>query len=315
MEIRKYVSGNELDILNLFHLVFNKEMTLEAWNWRFKNNPFTKDVFIYLMWEGEQLIGHYAVSPVEMKLQGKVIKTALSMTTMTHPDHGGKGIFSKLAANLYKDLKEEFGYKFIWGFPNNNSHYGFIKNLGWQDIAVIPMLSGKISELRLKKEEKVPFNLGGNFDDNTVVKINNSGKDIKINKTQAYLEWRYTNNPTANYKILQLENGNGTAVYKVINSFEEDGGYEIDLMELSFEDDINILNRLLNSIINNEPDIKLIQFNIWKSIFSSNRILLEKLGFKITQPLTYLGYLDFDNSKLISHYQNWEIGLGYSDVF
>jgi len=89
MVIKKYVQGDETSILKLFQLVFKKEMTQEFWEWRFKNNPFTEDVFIYLMWDGSNLIGHYAVSPVELKIKGEIIKTALSMTTMTHPDYGG----------------------------------------------------------------------------------------------------------------------------------------------------------------------------------------------------------------------------------
>ena len=128
MEIKAYKLGDELKIIELFEQSFGKKMSLEYWKWRFSDNPFTSNIFIDLMWDNDLLVGHYAVSPVEMILEDKKILTALSMTTMTHPQYGGKGIFSKLAENLYKRLTEE-GYTMVWGFPNNNSHYGFNKNL------------------------------------------------------------------------------------------------------------------------------------------------------------------------------------------
>jgi GNAT superfamily N-acetyltransferase len=316
MVIRKYVPGDEKSILKLFKLVFNQEMTEEFWYWRFKKNPFTGNIFIYLMWDGNKLVGHYAVSPVEMKLQGEIIKTALSMTTMTHPDYGGQGIFSKLAGELYKDLKEEFGYKMIWGFPNNNSHYGFIKNLDWKDIAIIPMMSVNLSQMRINRLDETLYAIEESFSLDVIAKLNSSSEPIKINKTKNYLEWRYFNNPTANYKVLNIENLPGIVVYKVIKSFDQSkDGYEIDILELFFDNDILVLSKLLNSIINNELKINIIKINLWKSIFSENRILLEKLGFKIGLPLTYLSYLNLDNLDLISDYKNWDVGLGYSDVF
>jgi len=93
MEVKKYQPGDETKIIQLFNLCFNQEMSLEVWNWRFLNNPFTKEIFVHLMWEGEDLVGHYAVSPVNMLVNGEELKTALSMTTMTHPDYGGEGNF------------------------------------------------------------------------------------------------------------------------------------------------------------------------------------------------------------------------------
>jgi hypothetical protein len=49
---------------------------------------------------------------------------------MTHPNHQGKGLFTKLAKLTY-DLAKEEGIEFIFGFPNKNSYPGFIKKLNW----------------------------------------------------------------------------------------------------------------------------------------------------------------------------------------
>lgn len=313
MEIRRYQEGDEAEILKLFKLVFKQEMTMDYWKWRFKDNPFTNEVFISLMWEGKDLIGHYAVSPVDMLFEENIESTALSMTTMTHPEHGGKGIFSQLAGHLYDDLKNE-GYKMVWGFPNNNSHYGFVKNLNWKDIAVVPMMSAQRSELRVKPENS-DYRIIGSFDPDVLASIQDSNNPVRINKTREYLEWRYINNPSQIYKILNLENKKGLVIYKIFPAFDDKQKWEVDLMELKFDQDIEILKEIINAILQEEPSKEVIKFNLWYSIFSEDRILLEKLGFKIGLPLTYLGHLSFNGSEVISSYKNWEIGLGYSDVF
>lgn len=315
MELRKYQPGDEKRILELFKLVFRQEMSEEYWNWRFLSNPFTKDKFIYLMWEGDELIGHYAVSPVEMNMKGELIKSALSMTTMTHPQYGGKGIFSKLAAALYEDLKNKYGYKLIWGFPNNNSHYGFIKNLGWQDVAIIPMFSMKLTESRINLGERVSYKLMQNFEEEITKQLNNSENKFSINKTREYLQWRYVQNPDVDYKILQLSSSKTIVVYKSIESLDEKGKYEIDILEILIENKIDNLTGLINAILINENKNQIIKFNIWKSLFSEERLLFEKLGFKNTLPLTYLSFLKLNNIAEVEKFQTWEIGMGYSDVF
>lgn len=151
MKIRDYTNGDEIEIVKLFELVFGKPMSLEYWTWRFRDNPCSKYA-IKLMWNEQELIGHYAVSPVMLDVEGVAQLTGLSMTTMTHPGYTGLGIFQQLSEALYKDMKDMLGMTAVWGFPNNNSHRGFIKNLEWKDIGVIPMMSCEVANITAKKK-------------------------------------------------------------------------------------------------------------------------------------------------------------------
>jgi hypothetical protein len=309
MEIRAYKKGDEQDILNLFKLSFGKPMSAEYWNWRFANNPFSDAMQIHLMWEDDVLIGHYAVSPTQFIVSGELAMGALSMTTMTHPEYGGRGIFSALADSLYNQMKED-DYKFVWGFPNVNSHYGFIKNLGWQDTGIVPMLSLGVNAL--KQVPNCNYNLIPNFDD-TIALILKDDAPISINKTKAYLNWRYTQNPSAQYKIIQTEEG-ATVVYKKILSFQDATKFEVDILEINFLKDFQQLQFLLNAILQEEQNV--IKFNLWHSLYDKNYLLLEKMGFKMTLPLTYLGFCGFDKSvNGMSDFRNWKLSMGYSDVF
>jgi predicted N-acetyltransferase YhbS len=316
MEIRSYQPGDEKAILELFHLAFGKEMSVEYWNWRFANNPFSNEFFIDLMWDGDKLVGHYAVSPIDTMINGETEKTALSMTTMTHPEYGGRGIFSQLAESLYGKLSEN-NYKMVWGFPNNNSHYGFNKNLSWNDIALQGMMSLNTKSLSriINTEAKGKFiNKGEEIENSLISQLNSSAKYVKINKTKEYLQWRYFDNPTADYKMMISDDHRGIIIYKVIPSFSDSTKFEIDIMDIAFDNEMSVLVNLLSSVYNSEQEI--LQFNLWDSLFSANQIILEKIGFRICPPVTYRGYRALNSpDPEIADYRNWDISFSYSDVF
>lgn len=314
MEIRKYITGDEHKILALFKLAFNKEMSLEYWKWRFLTNPFGKDIMIHLMWDEDILVGHYAVSPIEMEINGRICKTALSMTTMTHPEYNGRGIFTQLSSSLYEELKNFHNYAMVWGFPNNNSHHAFIKNLKWKNVATIPMLSLKKSNLNLNINS-FNYECHSAFNDTLAKQLNLSAKNLTINKTHAYLNWRYLKNPSATYKIISLKNNSGVIVYKVIPSFSNIEKIEIDIMEIEFYTNMDVLQQLLHAVIKNEAS-EINQFNMWNSIFSDEYLYLKKIGFISLMPLTYLGFLNLaSGDKSSEQYDKWDINFGYSDVF
>lgn len=313
MEIRGYQKGDETKILELFQLSFGKKMAEEYWEWRFSNNPFSEEYRIDLMWDGDQLVGHYAVSPIEMIVDKNVITTALSMTTMTHPNYGGKGIFSQLAESLYDKLSQD-GFQMVWGFPNNNSHYGFNKNLNWKDIALQGMMSVEVKHFERSFIDNVAFDSVFKFTESESSILNATNKKIAINKTVNYLNWRYFQNPTATYKVLKLKEKNCIIVYKVITSFTDPNKNEIDVMDLNFNNDQLTLNELISSVLNNEENI--LKINLWDSLFSDNQIALEKAGFRIGAPVTYLGSRNLQGSSVgEENYKNWDISFSYSDVF
>lgn len=309
MQIKPYRPGDETLILQLFELSFGKKMSLEYWNWRFLQNPFTSIHYIDLMWDGDILVGHYAVSPVEMIVEGKKVLTALSMTTMTHPEYSGKGIFTKLAESLYQRIAQD-GFEFVWGFPNNNSHYGFIKNLNWSNISLQGMMHLKIDDFKLISSP-VHFDSAENFD-SEIFKNFIPKKSVSINKSSQYLNWRYISNPSNKYKVLINEEFSIWVVYKLIQISPE--SCEIDIMEIEFNENPSYLAGIIQFITENEI-CPISQFNIWDSIFSSNQLSLEKSGFRVGAPVTYLGARCFNNLESIIDFKNWDISFGNSDVF
>lgn len=85
----------------------------------------------------------YGVFACQAELDGKIYQVAQSGDTMTHKNHSGKGLFTKLAELTY-ELCESNGIEFVFGFPNYNSYPGFSKKLKWE-------FPGKLKEYRTKQ--------------------------------------------------------------------------------------------------------------------------------------------------------------------
>lgn len=316
MELRDYKEGDEHLIIELFELVFKQKMSLNQWLWRFRQNPAGKHM-IKLMWEGEQLVGHYAVSPVIMMVEGVETLTAHSLTTMTHPDFGGRGIFKALSLALYDDLENKLGCKAIWGYPNNNSHFGFIKSLGWSNIAVIHTLGMEASQLKIN-ENKINSKVFENFSSDHSEFVQSKLAEnfpVYIDRSQAYLNWRFVEKPAVAYKKFEFEHQgkNGVIVTKVYPS-NQPNKFDLNIVEC-FMDDYSNLHNCIDFIIK-EYALEFERITVWKNLFDKDHLEFEKNGFVPVAPQTYLGArIHSTMPASFENYKNWYVAMGDSDVF
>ncbi len=317
MELRNYSLGDEHQIIALFEMVFKQKMSIEQWYWRFRDNPAGK-YLIKLMWDDGILIGHYAVSPIIMNINGEEVLTAHSLTTMTHPEYGGRGIFKTLSLELYKELEETKECKAIWGFPNNNSHSGFIKSLGWSNLAVIHTLGIKASNI-IVQENKCNLVSLNSFHQSHVDFFNkkeNQKSLVFVNKSLDYLNWRFVSKPAVAYKKYEIKKDDlliGIIITKIYPS-SIPNYFDLNIVECVL-DDYNCFHNCIDSIV---KDYKLSfeRITIWKNLFDSNHLLMEKNGFIPVLPQTYFGArIHSTMPKEFSDYKNWNISMGDSDVY
>lgn len=324
MEILNYKKGDEVQILELFELAFKKRLSEKFWDWRFKNNPFGEDLMINLMWEGDILAGHYAVSAIELEIEGATVKSSLSGTTMTHPDFQGRGIFSDLASTLYERIHNQQDIALVYGFPNNNSHYGLVKNIHWQDVGIVSNFSRNF-KVNFNKEE-----LSGNglnsinkftkeHENFVRSNIDNLGFNTAVKRSEKYLNWRYLNCPINDYYCKEIRSKDkliGIFIFKV---FEADGAStQIDIMEFFCSPGLYLINKILDLLKNclAQKGFKEIACNMWLSLFDPRHLLFEKLGFVISTPLTYMCAKPLSEEYAgIANFRNWYISMGDSDVY
>lgn len=105
--------------------------TEEYWRWKHQQNPFGKSP-VLLAFEGEKLIGLRAFMQWRFRYEGKTVQAFRAVDTATHPEHQGKGIFSKLTMALVDQLKDREP-AIIFNTPNQKSMPGYIK-MGWKEI-------------------------------------------------------------------------------------------------------------------------------------------------------------------------------------
>ena len=98
--------------------------------WQYVRNPAGPAVG-FNAFSGETLAAHYVTLPIRVQLDGRACKGLLSLNTATHPQHQGKGLFTKLADATYQYAASQ-GYELVVGVANANSTPGFTRKLGFQ---------------------------------------------------------------------------------------------------------------------------------------------------------------------------------------
>jgi len=292
--MRPYRLGDEESIIELFRTVFIVEMTLAKWTWRYIENGIDLKLIMLAESASGDIIGHYALCPIRMKVDGKEIIGSFSLDTMVHPDWGGRGIFVDLANAVY-DAAAGSGIPLTYGFPNENSYHGFINKLGWTDLCkALPILVKPISirsliRSRFENERSAQFAdllaragywlytsgsirepSAGNY---YVRRVEYFGREadllwersssiarISVIRDAAYLNWRFVHNPTEEYCILYAEQAgelSGYAVLKLVDDLGIKIGYVVDLLALPEEETIvyALMKAALNYFTENDIDI------------------------------------------------------------
>lgn len=312
LTIKDYNKGDEAKIIDLFLKVFQKEMTKSYWNWRY-DKGIINEKYIKLAWDNDVLAAHYAVCPVYLSIDKSIEKTGFSMTTMTNSNYQKLGLFRKLAKKLYDD---NFGnLKIIWGFPNNNSLHGFIKHLNWNHIKDINMLTMDLKNLKSNDcnniVEKDCFD--ESYDD-FFKKFMDKYKIIVV-RNQKYLNWRYIENPSNHYTLIEYRENDslkGYCVFKLFNAGDSILGDIVDVLA----ENVDVFRKLILDALHKLKDENAVGANIWMNNKEFRSELMD-IGFKESDTITHFGVKinsDIDKDTLLN-FDNWYLTLGDSDVF
>lgn len=304
MELRPYQPGHETAILRLFERSFGRPLPEAFWRWRFLEDPHDEPG-IELAWDGDVLAAHYAVSPTSLSIDGDAHLAALSMTTMTDPDYRGQGLFGQLATRLY-DRLEARGYAAIHGFPNAQSHRGFVRDLGWLDVHEIPMLRLDLATAKRPSADGTEevTEVDASFDD-LWERCRRLRPVIGVRDAQ-HLRWRYARHPTNRYRIVRAPSG-----YAIAKRL----GDELDIVDLLVADeDPATLDALVGGVLAAEPEATAV--NTWMPLRSPLHLALERLGFVTAAPTTYLGVRPLRPLPVdLGDVRGWHYSMGDSDVF
>jgi hypothetical protein len=265
-ELRRYRPGDEAAIIALFEATFGRTMgTSESfahWRWEFLENPARRQE-ILLAFSGDTLAAQYAVLPTRLQVGDREHDAALSLDTATAAAFRGRGLFPRLARQLYREAADA-GSVAVFGFPNVNSAPILFHKLGWTELAPFPLLvkplEGAASEWLQRRgaagrlvaplaeialaatRRRVPTQPGNlaldevrSFpsDTDALWERARRGKRICVVRSRAYLDWRYANHPDRPYRIYTLREGGGLVGILVTRRQDRSGfrsGFLLDLL-------------------------------------------------------------------------------------
>jgi len=299
-----------LALTTLFKESYDRNIDAKYFEWRYfdKTNP---PPYFECEIRDKILASSYSAMPMEIAHNGEIFESIQSMTTMTHPNWRGLGLFVALAKALYSRgiLDEKC---FVWGFPNTKSQDAFVNKLGWSEICQLPTLTFDLDRPRhmthkdvsvLSRDDGFQFEYPG---------MPNDGL-IRVNRSREYLFWRYARNPTNNYSNFVIHRQSVVSSYLVTKTFK-DG---IDLVDFHAVNS-NEARLLLMGVIQIGLESGIKTLNCWCTPGANRYNVLRDFGFTESEPFTYfsglelipgsapLGWLDI---------HNWDIQMGDSDVY
>ena len=133
-------------LIGLYKKVFGRTYTLDQI--KAKYQPLYTGLLAqghFAFYEGKAIAFHGAI-PMKMRYKDQIELCAQYGDAMTIKSHNGKGLFTRLG-ELTDQVLIEKGVRFVWGFPNQNSEYGYVNKLNWKGNERMQCYTFKLSSI------------------------------------------------------------------------------------------------------------------------------------------------------------------------
>lgn len=283
---------------DLFNTCFGKRPLLNN-EWYYWNNISYKENNTYVVKSEDKIIASYSLYPLKVKYDNQIKDGYLCHNVMTHPKHGGKGLFTQLGKYAISDTSKD---SILIGVPNENAIRGHLK-VGWEEYPNIPFYTktdfNSYSISNITQIDSFSFN---KFEVEQFYKPYN----FCIIKDSEFLNWRYINRPNIEYMCYKLIDNSGFIVLK------------------QYENKLHIIDY---GFINGDSFIKLLKFTENKAQELNSKIIefwcysnkdqntLHQLGFNKSNQLDNKLILLSTPPIEFNLNSNWKIVLGDNDVF
>jgi GNAT superfamily N-acetyltransferase len=301
------------EFVELSRECFGKPIPEAIWRWRYIDQPDDTLAMNVRVEEG-RIVANYSACGLVLSWGGEVRKALLSMSTMTHPAYAGRGLFTALADELYAAGAER-GYAAVLGFPNRNSHGGFVGRLRWADIYEIPTLqldraglAADRGSCALAPVERVP---------REIEEPAWMSELLHVQRTKTYLDWRFASNPMNEYSIGVPDSSGPVRTLAVSKWYEG----QLDLVEF-LAADAKEAAELLRNLIAYARGAAAAGINLWLPVHCPYRSVFEKAGFTNGAPVTYFGARGLPDPARFDgfagdfrSFRSWHVQMSDSDVY
>jgi len=337
-------SKDKEKILSLMKIVFGKNeySTEEYFDWIYEKNPQGNPIILFARDnKDDSIIGIETIIPMNLLVDKKSIKSALSCNSAVHPDFRNKGIFGMLVNEIQKLAKEEKFYC-IYGVPNRNSHHAFVKR-GFSEIGKLKIYGKpfKISKyfgnhsilkpldyLIKKGKDQTKFesfkeDFDSSYDDLFNKKITING--IIATKNKDFLNWRYKQHPTREYETFRFHEKNELLSYIVLRKTTFENKQVVVIVDFVIHPKITEykeITKFVFSVFNNYQDDCVAVITTTNPKFREYQVL-KNIGFmnipKIFKPEPFYFIISllepFEEQEKFQVFNNWFLCFGDYDVF
>lgn len=275
----EFLKDDDIEECNDFHnRAYGSNRTLKQWHWQFDPLLGGKRPFVVAK-EGGRVVGTQALMPITMLDAAGELLTAKSEETLVNPSMRGKGVFQKMYEPLTAYAREQ-GVKAIWGFtpahkafegigfyvPDRTSQlvhplsvraaaaFGDSVGTGLRRVAMgaaigaaslvsaarVALASDRTSGIHLEVLEQPPAEAGA-----FCREFVRGWGGVTILRDQAYLKWRYYDNPAVRATLLGAYRGETLVGWVAYSLDEASIGYIVDAIVLRTEDAQQILHALM----------------------------------------------------------------------
>ena len=307
--IRSYQPGDEGGIVRLFATVFQHELPLPLWQWKYLRNGDLPPV--YVAEEEQQIVCHYGALCQRLAWEGKEVLGWDIVDVMCHPRYQGRGLFRRAAQEFIAQLRALSNSVLIYGFPGERHRRLGEHLVGYEPIVPVYKVQKTLSvgTSPFPAGVLVLRSLSPEWDRQWRLLERRFGFVMK--RDRQLLSWRYLERPDKRYRLLTVQDFSALAVV----SIETNKAY---LMEFLVEDDniavAHILVRAVEALCRAEG---ISEIEGWFARFAWEcRFLTEEGGFAGAESHHYFECRVFDSrlraSWLAEHFY---YSLGDYDAF
>ncbi|UJP64160.1 GNAT family N-acetyltransferase [Mongoliitalea daihaiensis] len=277
----------------------------ELWTWKHLANPFGPSP-VLLACESERIVGVRAFMPWQWRLEQQTYQAVRAVDTAVLPAYQGKGIFSRLTAQLVQECTDS-KVDFIFNTPNKQSMPGYLK-LGWEHVGRIPVSLQLQLNVR-KKDGSIAsdWKLLHSMDFSELPDTSYWTTPSKAN----YFSWRYEHCPIAQYECIS----DGKQYWCIYRMKKQAGLREFRIVELGIPASSGAAEELKNQL-KQAISIEGAQLLTASQMHGKT---LQAIGwgsfFQIKGPQLTVRKLSSTLPKQLNQIQSWSQCLGALEVF
>lgn len=348
-----FLNDDDIKECNEFHnYACGSSRTLTQWHWQFDGLLGGIRPFVVAILNG-RIVGAQALMPIVMHDAGGDILTAKSEETLVDPNVRGEGLFQKMYEPLIAHALSH-GVRAVWGFtPASKAFEGvgfFVPNRTSQLVCPLsPRAAGAFGDAIGKGLRRLSMNTAigaasvlssvrigvasSNYHGKRLEVLNQAPAEagplcrefvrgwggVTILRDQAYLQWRYYDNPVVRATLLGAYRGNTLVGWLAYSIDDSSIGYIVDSMVVRCDDAQQILHAMMLRAVLSLRSTGAVAVRTWHlNNHSFDRLILNvvrSLGFyfvKRGEPVVLYLAQDLNVNLSLRAWDDWFVTRAYT---